>query len=96
MSKSQEKRLAIQDASKPTTYKLLCDILALCLELKLHYIVHPETPPFRMTAIHQPYLQILKNNGLGFGQYNFPELETAIIDLKTYKEKHNDRKNKNS
>ena len=92
MSKSQEKRLAIQDASKSHTYELLCEILGLCFEKDIYLQVNPDKK--------KPYITLSVNTDdagiLGFVIYRFthdtpsPELEKAIIDLKTYKEKHND------
>jgi len=92
MSKSQEKRLAIQDASKSYTYKLLCEIIGICEETELDYSRDrlEDTLEIRDWDINGGFVYDKKY------PFTIPELETAIIDLKTYKEKHNDRKNKNS
>jgi len=84
MSKSQEKRLAIQDASKSHTYELLCEILGLCLEMGYKLFIGNNVMYF-----NEKFGEILKNKYPFTLNGDTTELEKAKQDLINYKIKEN-------
>jgi len=89
-SKSQEKRLAIQrDVTKSHTYELICEIVGLCLEMGVtHKVGFYKNEPYILVYFPDLLLEEYKIYDFTLNG-DTTELDKAIIDLKTYKEKHN-------